>query len=200
MRYRFVAIILPLVALALASTLLWLDRDHSPAAKGKTENLPTFSVRQGPLTIDIAESGTIKAREQEILKSEVEGRTTILSLVPEGTPVRKGDLLVELDSSQLQEQLVDQKTMVETAEADFVQAREGLAVVENQVASDIEKAELAFRFAQEDSKKYLDGDFPKERKEAEARIAMAKAELHRTEGKAKWSRIRSATISPWSST
>ena len=54
------------------------------------DNKSTFTVRPGPLTISVIESGTIKAREQVILKSEVEGKTTILSLVKEGTQAKKG--------------------------------------------------------------------------------------------------------------
>ena len=46
---------------------------------------PTYRVKSGPLTISFVESGTIKARDQIIIKNEVEGRTSIISLVPEGT-------------------------------------------------------------------------------------------------------------------
>ena len=62
---------------------------------------------RGPLTIDVNESGTIRAREQLIIKSEVQGRTTILELVPEGTEVKEGDLLVGLDASTLEDQRID---------------------------------------------------------------------------------------------
>ena len=34
---------------------------------------PTFNTRQGPLTISVVESGTIKSLEQVSLKNEVEG-------------------------------------------------------------------------------------------------------------------------------
>ena len=48
---------------------------------------PTYTVRQGPLTISVVESGTIKSLEQVSLKVEVEGQTTLIYLVPEGTRV-----------------------------------------------------------------------------------------------------------------
>ena len=53
---------------------------------------PTYTVKHGPLTISFVESGTIKAREQTIIKNEVEGKTSIISIIPEGTRVKKGDL------------------------------------------------------------------------------------------------------------
>ena len=58
----------------------------------KAENTPVFKVARGPLTIDVTESGTIKAREQVILKSEVEGRTTIIYLM---SKINAVDLLLE---------------------------------------------------------------------------------------------------------
>ena len=40
---------------------------------------------------------TIENREKVLYKCEVEGRTTILWIIPEGTQARKGDVLVRLD-------------------------------------------------------------------------------------------------------
>jgi len=150
---------------------------------------PVFTVTEGPLTISVTESGTIKAREQEIIKNELEGRTTILYLIEEGTRVRKGDLLVELDASSLEDAKVDQDIRVQNAEAAFIQSRENLAVVENQAQSDIDKAELTLRFAREDLVQYQEGEFPNALKEYEARITLAKEELQRAEETFKWSKV-----------
>ncbi|MCQ9208922.1 MAG: efflux RND transporter periplasmic adaptor subunit [Omnitrophica bacterium] len=147
----------------------------------------TFKVQRGPLIISVTESGTIKAREQIILKSEVEGRTSILSLIPEGTRVKKGDLLVELDSSSLLDNKIDQEIRVQNAEASFIRARENLAVVENQAESDIDKAELKLEFADQDLEKYIEGDYPNQLKEAQARITLTKEELTRAKEQLKWS-------------
>jgi HlyD family secretion protein len=139
------------------------------------------------LRISVTESGTIQAREQIILKCEVEGKTTILTLVEEGSRVKKGDLLVELDSSALIDARVDQQIRVQNAEAAFVGARENLAVAENQAKSDVDKADLAFDFAKQDLRKYVEGEYQNTRKEAESRITLAKEELQTTEEKLKWS-------------
>jgi len=157
--------------------------------EGATADKLTFSVRQGPLTISVLESGTIQARDQVIIKNEVEGRTTILSLVKEGTSVKKGDLLIELDSSQLQDQKVDQQIRVQNAEAAFIRARENLEVTKNQAQSDVEKAELDLEFAEDDLKKYIEGEYPKNLKEAESSITVAREELRRAEEKLHWSQV-----------
>jgi HlyD family secretion protein len=154
---------------------------------GMLTGLATFVVKRGSLRISVTESGTIKARDQVILKSEVEGRTSILWLVPEGTPVKQGDLLVELDGSQLLDNKIDQQIIVQNAEAAFIGARENLAVVANQAQSDIDLADLTLKFAEQDLEKYLEGEYPNQLKEAEALITLADEELKRAEEKLRWS-------------
>jgi HlyD family secretion protein len=175
-------IVLLLIGLAVVAF------NNSGTKETLSGNMPSFVVKRGPLRISVTESGTIQAREQIILKSEVEGRTTILSLVEEGTRVKEGDLLVELDSSQLLDERVDQQIRVQNAEAAFIRARENLAVAQNQAQSDVDKAELVLEFAKQDLKKYQEGEYLNERKEKESKITLAKEELQTAEEKLKWSR------------
>lgn len=161
--------------------------NHSGSKTILAGDMPTFTVKKGPLRISVTESGTIQAREQIILKSELEGRTTILYLIEEGTRVKKGDLLVELDASDLIDARVDQQIRVQNAEASFIGARENLAVVENQAKSDVDKADLALDFAKQDLKKYVEGEYLNQRKEMESEITLAKEELQTAEEKLKWS-------------
>jgi HlyD family secretion protein len=156
----------------------------SPSADGAE---PTFRVRQGPLTISVVQPGTIKSLEQVSLKCEVEGQTTLIYLIPEGTQVKEGDLLVELDASRLQDELIQQQISTDNADAAFVRARENLAVAKNQAQSNISKAELDYRFAKEDVTQYVDGLLPKETKEAESNITLAREELERAAEKLEWS-------------
>ncbi len=102
------SLIIITVVIVLTAIGAGLTRLASSDNEGTDVNIATFTVKRGPLTISIIESGTIKAREQEIIKSEVEGRTTILSLIDEGINVKKGDLLIELDSSDLLDSQIDQ--------------------------------------------------------------------------------------------
>jgi len=148
---------------------------------------PTFEVKRGPLTISVIESGTVKAREQIIIKNEVEGTTSIISLIPEGVEVKNGDLLVELDSSALEDQKVDQEIKVQNAEAAYIGAKEDLAVVNNQARSDVNLAELTLEFAKKDLDKYLNGEYPYEFDKAVAEITLAQEELARARDANEWS-------------
>ena len=172
--------------LGLAVTAAVVARHRlRPADDG--DGTAVYTVRRGPLTISVIESGTIKAKEQEIIKSEVEGQAQIIFLIPEGTRVKKGDLLVELDKSQIQDQLTDQQIKVQNADAAFVRARESLAVAKNQAESDEAKANLDYIFAQEDITKYEDGEYPAELKKAESEITLKREELERAAQKLEWS-------------
>lgn len=146
-----------------------------------TGSTPTFAAEKGPLTISVTESGSIQSLEQVIITNQVEGRTEIIFIVDEGTVVKKGDLLVELDSSSLEDQKINQEISVQNAEAAFIRARENLAVAESQAKSDISQAELDNRFANEDKTKYIEGEFPKEKTELESKIKLAEEELKRAQ-------------------
>lgn len=154
---------------------------------GDTINGSSYKARRGPLRISVTETGSIQARERIIVKNEVEGNTSIIYIVDEGTKVKKGDLLVELDSSSLVDQRIDQEIKVQNAEASYISARENFAVTENQAKSDVDKAQLAFDFAKQDLDKYNKGEYPNQLKQAESKITIANEEYTRAKDKLEWS-------------
>jgi HlyD family secretion protein len=148
----------------------------------------TFIAKKGPLIISVLESGTISPRDQITLKNEVEGRTSIVSLVPDGSIVKKGDLLVELDSSTLKDAIIDQDIMVQKAHAAYIGAQETLAVTENQAKSDIDVARLALKFARQDLQNYVEGTYPTDVNALTAEIRLSEEDLKRAEDVNDWSK------------
>ena len=178
------AVIAILVAGVLAGVAypIWFGGEDSGS------QTPIFVAKRGALIINVRESGTINSRDLVILKNEVEGRTTILWLIEEGTQVNEGDILVKLDASSLEDKKTQQQITVDNAEASFVRARESLAVTQSQGESDVAKADLARQFAELDLRKYLQGEYPEQIQQAEADITIAREELQRAEDKLAWSR------------
>ncbi len=85
---------------------------------------PSFAaVEPTVLTEQLAVDGLVEAGRTADLYSAVIGLTTILRIVPEGTQVKKGDFLCELDSAQLKDQLVNQTITVEAARASHSNAK-----------------------------------------------------------------------------
>ena len=148
---------------------------------GSDTDKPVYKVKRGDLTISYTESGTIKAKDQTIIRNEVEGRSSIVSVIAEGTRVKQGDLLVELNANTLNDQKIDQEIRVQNTEATFISAKENLAVVENQAKSDIDLAKLTLEIAKQDLEKYISGDYLYSLDEADAKIALAQEELSRAE-------------------
>jgi len=180
---RIAGVIVVLVAIGL--TVLWLKVVRG--GESAVAEMATFVAKQGPLTISVLESGTIKSREQTIIKNEVEGRTTIISLVAEGTRVKKGDLLVELDASTMDDDKIEQEIRTMNAEAAYINAKETLEVTKNQAASDVNVAELTLEFAIQDLDQYKVGQFPNDETAAVNQIEIAKERLTRDEETLKWS-------------
>ena len=178
MRRRAQALIAAGVVLVVAAVGAWTWRNwfFPPPQKDQGD---IVEVMRGPLTIDVTQAGQIQNRDLVKVRSEVEGRTTIITLVEEGTQVKKHDLLVELDASGLKDSKEQQLLSVDKAEAAYIGAREDLAVTESQAASNIEQAKLDYEFAQLDLDKYLQGDYPQELMKAKNDITIAEQQQKR---------------------
>lgn len=122
--------------------------------------LITHAVTRGNLTIDVVESGSIEASDSEIIRSKVEGSTTIISIIPEGTiitqkDIEEGRILVELDSSNLREREVQKEVSVASELAKYTDAQASYEIQKNQNESNLKTGELNVKFAKMDMEKYL---------------------------------------------
>ncbi len=158
------------------------------------EDAPTFVVKKGPLIISINESGTIKARDMEIIKSQLEGISTVLWVIEEAKHVKKGDVLVELDASGLEDLKIDQQTLVQDTDTSAITAYEALAVGENQAQADIDIAQLTLDFAKLDLEKYTaaNGEYETAKTEAEAQISLSEEQLEKAREERKWAKTLAA--------
>ncbi|MFM7594210.1 MAG: hypothetical protein ACKO85_20665, partial [Isosphaeraceae bacterium] len=56
----------------------------------------SYKVNKGRLAITVKERGNLESSRNEDVMCEVEGSTTIIKILPEGSRVRKGELVCEL--------------------------------------------------------------------------------------------------------
>ena len=107
---------------------------------------------------EILERGSVDSASNIEVRCEVEsaGGLTIISVIPEGTIVKKGDLLVELDSSTLSENVVKQQIAVNNSEATVAKSE-----------ADLRTAELTY-------KEYDEGKFKESLITIQNKIATAK--------------------------
>ncbi len=134
------------------------NRSSRPATERTTKK-----VTRGDLVIDVLEAGNVESANSLDVKSQVEGRATIISIVDEGTVITDQDVkdkkvLIELDSSTFREQRDQQEIVVEGAKADYTDAKESYDIQVKQNESDIKAGELKVKFARMDLEKYLGVD------------------------------------------
>jgi len=125
----------------------------------KTTEL-TWQVKPGDFKVTVLAGGTLKAVQSQDIISEIEGQSTILDIVPEGTVVTEADVndgkvLVRLDSSRVGEQLAQEEINLQNAETTLTDAREGYQIQINQNDTNIRQGELTLTFARMALEKYL---------------------------------------------
>jgi HlyD family secretion protein len=170
------------LAAAAAGWSLWRTRTDVSAIAGEL----TYRVPKGDLLISFTERGNVKAAKSVPIYSSVEGSSTIVSVVPEGTFAREGDLLVELDSSELTQLHNQQEIAVETAEADAFHAGEALAIQTSLSESVVREAELKAKLADIDLQKYEQGDYKQALTKSNADKTIAEEELTRARNQYEW--------------
>jgi Membrane-fusion protein len=155
LRWRFV---IPIGAALVVAVTLWLR-----IGGAKEGQAALFTARKGPLNITVLEGGSVRAVESQEVKCEVKigyQGIKILKIVDEGYEVTEDDIrtnkvLVELDSSDLQKQIVQQDIQYESAAANLTDAQQNYEIQLNQNLSDIKAAEQKVRFARMDFDKFL---------------------------------------------
>lgn len=96
-----------LIVLALVGLALWFGMDRfAPPNAAPATTARTVSVERGPMQQWSVYDGKLEARRVELIMSGFSGSAVIVHLAPEGAPVKKGDLLVQFDSAQLERDLV----------------------------------------------------------------------------------------------
>jgi HlyD family secretion protein len=141
---------LRLLALAAMLTACGGDTTGAPA-----QDPDLFTVKKDDLPITVRENAELQALRETIVRSEVEGQSTIIFIVPEGTQVKQGEKLVELDVSELVEKRANQGIAVGKAEAALVQARKEHEILQKQLTTNLNTAASNLRIAELDLEKLL---------------------------------------------
>jgi HlyD family secretion protein len=184
--YRVVGLAILLTAVGLA--ILWITVVRG--GQGPVSTVETFVAKRGPLTLSVLEAGALKAKNPEIICSALQGRAAIIWIIPEGTHVNAGDLLIELDVTHLVDHRVDHEIMTTNAEAGWISARETLAITKSLAQSRVELAQLQYDFAELDLKKYLGegGEYATDLVKARGNIALAQQEVKKNDDYYTWSK------------
>lgn len=166
-----------LAALAISiGAVIW-----AKSPKAQRTDLLFHKIRREPLALTVVERGALESADNRDVTCRVRAGTkasnlTIKWVVDDGTLVKQGQLLIEIDDSALQDQLKAQKITLDTARANRTQTEENYKIVVSQCDSDIASARVGVDLAKIDLKKYEEGDYLASKKDIDGKIKLAESD------------------------
>jgi len=145
------------------------------AFRGATKpGVPTAEVTRGEFVDYIPIRGNIKAlRSIQLAAPSIAGDLQIVKLVPMGAMVKKGDVVVQFDTTTLQATLDQRRSELKSAEADIDHSRAEAKLTREQQATDILQGRYDVDRAKLDTSK---NEILSEIDGAETRLKLADAE------------------------
>lgn len=135
----------------------------------KSDAAAVFETQRGDLTIDVLEGGNIHALESlEILNEvKISAGTKILNIIEEGyevteKDVEEGKVLVTLDASAVEEEIVDHDVQFQETQASYVEAKQNIEIQASENTSEIKLVRQLARFALLDFEKFVGAKAAKE--------------------------------------
>ncbi len=134
----------------------------------------SYEVQSRSFPVLLREKGELKAAKSIDIKSQVEGRSTIIWLIEEGAQAKEGDILVKLASDQIEEKVRSERIKETNASASAAAAEKEYEILIDQNASDLRKAELDQQMMEIELQKYRKGDW--EETQLDIALGLSKAQ------------------------
>ena len=139
----------------------------------------THKVAEEPFKIEISLKGVLEAETayEIVLRPQAWKTFEVVKAVEAGAKVEKGDVLVEIDTKDIDEAINDLRTTVRLGELALKQGEENLRVAEATTPLDLAAAERAKRLADEDLDRYIKINRPLSEKSANFMLQVAEDSL-----------------------
>jgi HlyD family secretion protein len=139
---------------------------------------PTATVTRGPLPVTVTERGELEAEKRKSISSEIEyGNVVVKDVIADGTIVEPNQVVLELECRELDEALTRQIMSVQTLETSLETLKKNLELKKQEVAEKVRKAEDALTGAEEDLRRYKEGEWPIKQDDANSAVVMAERDL-----------------------
>lgn len=162
-------------------------------SKAAPVGLLFHTVKRETLQITITERGSIESAENNEISCQVKAKapnapaTSIRWVIDNGSIVKKGDKLMDLDDSVLQDQLTTQQIATEKAKGDWLQAEEVYKVQVSTAQGAVETARTNLEVAKITLAEYLEGLYQQSNVDLENKVTLAHSDLAMWEERAAWS-------------
>ena len=140
-----------------------------------------FAVAPMDLDISIAKDGELQAVSNVEIVCPVEGQNVILDIAKEGSYVRKGDVVVKIDASEIERKIEQAQLDMQKAESDLTAAKESKEIQDSTNSANLEAANVELILARLDLQQYVEGTFPSDLQTAKTAVDMAKISVKNME-------------------
>ncbi len=164
----------------------WIAMGRSDA--GPTQAPDLFRVSSMSFNVTATGNGDLRARNQTPLRSELENTSQIVEIVPEGTSVEAGDLLVRLNADSIKDELDNEMLSYESAKSDLISAENSYQIQVSDNESALRKALLDVELKELDLRKWQEGELQETRVRNKLAIEKAEREYERLQNKVERSR------------
>jgi len=149
-----------------------------------TNALPAFTVQQGDFLIPITTKGELRAVNSiSITVPRARGYSIrITRLIPEGAVVKKGDFLVQFDTSEITETIHKRENELKNAIAELNKLKANIESTRKDLESQLEMQKYSYEQAKLQLKKM---EFESEARKREEELSMKKAEIALNQAKYK---------------
>jgi len=133
----------------------------------------TYTVTRGDLKITLTESGSLEARQKTNVRPQIRRGEKIITLVDEGTLVKKGDVLAELDKSAIEKEIEKFEDQIIQFETALKNARAELDIQKQTNESELDRASLTLEVARMALERFVKGDHPQKLRDLGLKIDQA---------------------------
>lgn len=172
-----------LVVLAGGITAISLSSRGDDAGKSFSAKADRALARRTTFEVTTTASGSLEAKNETILRSKLETRSTIVEIVPEGSFVKKGDVLVKLNSDETEKQIDQVVLEVESAKSELVAAQNGveIQIIDNE--SKLRQAELKVELARLSLSQWEKGEHEQKLKDLAVDLETSERDFNRLKDK-----------------
>jgi HlyD family secretion protein len=174
-RYIFIGAII-LVSLSGAGIYIKIARSDPKIA--------TYKVQRGDFVSDIIQSGELDAKRSVTITVPVRfyGNARVIDIVPDGAMVKENDFLIQFDTTDAKNHVIEHQNDLAQAEADLASAQAGIASTMKQLENALEVQQYTF---EQNKLTYELAKYEAEARRREMELTFKKAELTLEQAKKK---------------
>jgi len=146
------------------------DKSKAAQTDGKEKAAPsTYTVKEGPFKVELALDGLLESKRNSEITIHPDSWSdwTVATAVEQGTNVKQGDMLIEFDTTKIDEQIRDLMAERKLAQLSLDQLASDIHLLEQSMPLDLQMAERASRLADADLERFASQDRELAQREAE---------------------------------